>query len=87
MTAYTPDTHSDGWLNKIRIATKYISANIRMCDYTLTNNKCCQTQETGPGMGGISYKMGMYVPPDVKKKEFTELIKLKKWMLSELKEQ
>ena len=40
--------------------------------------------------GVLTYKMGMYVPPEVKKGGrgggLTELIKLKKWVLSELKE-
>ena len=32
----------------------------------------------------LTCKMGMYVPRYVKKKGFTDLIKLKKWVLSEL---
>ena len=65
-----------------------------MCDYTLTKNsdclliKCRQTQETELGVGYSHItEIGMYVPPDVKKKNLKELIKLIKWVLSELKEQ
>ena len=34
----------------------------------------------------LTYKMGMYVPPYVKRRGLTELINLKRWVLSELKE-
>ena len=42
--------------------------------------------EGGVGGGGVAlaYKMGMYVLLYVKKRGLTELIKLKKWVLSEL---
>ena len=44
------------------------------------------TNSGGGGGGVLTYKMGMYVPPMLKRSGLTELIKLKKWVLSELKE-
>ena len=42
---------------------------------------------SSPGVGVYTDKMGMFVPPYMlKRRGLTELIKLKKWVLSELKE-